>query len=139
LAAASATARSKVGALGFGLRLLRKQVCSTGSRKAAVLPLPVWLDTIRSMKTRRFIGITMGMANRNGLELHRGGLGKAQVFDRLNQLGARPSLTKPLGASGTSATGCSVSGHRRSVNGKSVVGKVSAGEKFALSLQKRQS
>jgi hypothetical protein len=24
-------------------------VCSTGNRKAAVLPLPVWLDTIRSV------------------------------------------------------------------------------------------
>jgi hypothetical protein len=43
------------GALFFSgfVGLLASSVCSTGSRKAAVLPLPVWLDTIRSMKAWR--------------------------------------------------------------------------------------
>ncbi|MNV49057.1 hypothetical protein D3C71_1409990 [compost metagenome] len=49
-AAASATARSKAArssASAAACWLI--SVCSTGSRKAAVLPLPVWLETIKSM------------------------------------------------------------------------------------------
>ena len=51
------------------------RVCSTGSRKAAVLPLPVWLETIRSTKPADVGAHGQG----NGLVLHGGRLGEAQA------------------------------------------------------------
>ena len=40
------------------------RVCSTGNRKAAVLPEPVWLETIRSMNLVESLPLPMarGMA-----------------------------------------------------------------------------
>jgi hypothetical protein len=84
----------ELGALfGFGSSLLLDQVCSTGSRKAAVLPLPVWLDTIRSMK----LGIIAAAHGQgNGLELHGGGLGVAQVGHGLHQLWGQAQFDKAV-------------------------------------------
>ncbi|MNV86483.1 hypothetical protein D3C71_1805220 [compost metagenome] len=49
-AAASATARSKAARSSASTAACCwSKVCSTGSKNAAVLPLPVWLETIRSI------------------------------------------------------------------------------------------
>ena len=74
----------------------RSSVCSTGSRKAAVLPLPVWLETIRSMKAACAVAAGVQRA-RDGLLLHGGGLGEAQVVDGGDQLGREAQRDEAVG------------------------------------------
>jgi hypothetical protein len=68
------------------LRLLRQQGVQHGQQESGCFAAAGLAGHHQIGKASRFIVITMALhGNRNGLELHRGWLGKTQVFDRLDQ------------------------------------------------------
>jgi hypothetical protein len=74
------------------------KVCSTGSRKAAVLPLPVWLDTIRSVNLAPCWRIGQVLhRHRNAFFLHHGRLGETQVAHGLQQFGRQAHFLETVG------------------------------------------
>ena len=81
------------------------KVCSTGNRNAAVLPLPVWLDTSRSVNFGAF-----GSASRAcmafGMVANCTAVGwvKPMSATACSSSLAKPSFTKPLGSATTASS-----------------------------------
>ena len=99
----SNSARSKRSASSACL----SKVCNTGSKNAAVLPLPVWLDTSRSVN---LAFLPSACASRPcmafGIVANCTAVGwlKPRSATACSSSGASPSFTKPLGTGATAAS-----------------------------------
>jgi hypothetical protein len=107
------------------------RVCSTGSKKAAVLPEPVWLETIRSMISVGFAqGLLLGSAKGMALSCTDGGLGVAQVGHSLNQFRGQAQQHEAIGLLGVISVSV-VSFSIGCINAKVAVSKVVVRRGFA--------
>ena len=106
LAIAAATAASNSSRSRLAASTWRcSKVCSTGSRKAAVLPLPVWLDTSRSVKPVALSAVLDTMAMGITFSCTAVGWVNSISATALTSSGARPSLAKPLGTTTAASAG----------------------------------
>lgn len=80
-------------------------MCSTGNRKAAVLPLPVWLETIKSTNFSFdggtcLIQAAAGQCQGNGFDLNLGWFGVTQIGNGIQQFLSEAQFSEGIRASG---------------------------------------